>query len=76
MSHKILTGNNCQACNDLKRALHDLVDVGIEVDWVNIQENPDQIPETNKPIRSVPTLVDGNQLVATGLNDILEYLVQ
>ncbi len=76
MSHKILTGNDCPACKDLKNALDSLSDVGIDITWVNIQENPDQIPETNKPIRSVPTMVDGNQIVATGLNDILEYVVE
>lgn len=74
MSHKILTGNNCQACKDLKRALHDLVDIGIEVTWHNIEE--DGLPETNRPVRSVPTIIDGDQVVATGLNDILEYLIQ
>lgn len=74
MSHKILTGSNCQACKDLKKTLDSLVDVGIEVTWHNIEE--DGLPETNRPVRSVPTLIDGNQVVATGLNDILEYLVE
>lgn len=73
MSHKILTGNNCQACKDLKHTLNNLVDSGIDIEWHNIEEQG--VPETVRPVRSVPTMIDGNQIVATGLNDILEYIV-
>lgn len=73
MSHKILTGNNCQACKDLKHILDNLVDSGLDVEWHNMEEQG--VPETVRPVRSVPTMIDGNQIVATGLNDILEYIV-
>jgi len=73
MSNMILTGNDCPACADLRRALDSLVDVGIEVTWHNVQENG--MVETDRPVRSVPTLVRDNKVVAQGLDNILEELI-
>lgn len=73
MSLKVLTGNNCQACKDLKRTLDSLVEFDKEVEWVNIQNGG--LVETDRPVRSVPTLINGNKVIATGQDAILEYLV-
>lgn len=73
MSLKVLTGNNCQACKDLKRTLDSLVEFDKKVEWVNIQNG--EVVETDRPIRSVPTLINDNKVIAFGQDAILEYLV-
>ena len=73
MSFKILTGNDCQACKDLKRVLGSLVEFDTPIEWINIQT--DDVPETDRPVRSVPTLVKDNKVVATGQDAILEVLI-
>lgn len=73
MSLKVLTGNNCPACKDLKRTLDSLVEFDKEIEWVNIQNG--EAVETDRPVRSVPTLVNDNKVIATGIDAILEYLI-